>query len=177
MEEKTNYLSHHGVQGQRWGVRRYQNSNGTLTEAGKKKYGIKAARKYYKSEYGLKTKRYRAKTLDKYKRYDKRISNNDRKRHKLEAGLSKEQINRGRSAVAKARKTKWAIASVSGATVAAGAAAIIATGGMALPFEAVTASISGGIIGTSTALKGIRRTVRYARESRAYNKAEKRLKS
>lgn len=29
------YLAHHGVRGQRWGVRRYQNSDGTLTSKGK----------------------------------------------------------------------------------------------------------------------------------------------
>ena len=31
-------LYHHGIKGQRWGVRRFQNSDGTLTEAGKKRY-------------------------------------------------------------------------------------------------------------------------------------------
>lgn len=29
------YLAHHGIKGQRWGVRRYQNPDGTLTEKGK----------------------------------------------------------------------------------------------------------------------------------------------
>ena len=33
------YLAHHGIKGQQWGVRRYQNPDGTLTEAGKKRYG------------------------------------------------------------------------------------------------------------------------------------------
>lgn len=35
---ETNELYHHGVKGQKWGVRRYQNSDGSLTNAGKKKY-------------------------------------------------------------------------------------------------------------------------------------------
>ena len=31
-------LYHHGIKGQRWGFRRYQNKDGTLTNAGKKRY-------------------------------------------------------------------------------------------------------------------------------------------
>lgn len=33
------YISHHGIKGQKWGIRRYQNPDGTLTEEGKKRYG------------------------------------------------------------------------------------------------------------------------------------------
>lgn len=32
------YLYHHGVKGMKWGVRRYQNKDGTLTNAGKRRY-------------------------------------------------------------------------------------------------------------------------------------------
>ncbi len=31
-------IYHHGIKGQRWGVRRYQNPDGTLTEEGKRRY-------------------------------------------------------------------------------------------------------------------------------------------
>lgn len=50
------YLSHHGILGMKWGIRRYQNDDGTLTAVGKKRYGnaetefseLNAARKEYK---------------------------------------------------------------------------------------------------------------------------------
>jgi len=35
-----NELYHYGIQGQKWGVRRFQNPDGTLTAAGKQRYGF-----------------------------------------------------------------------------------------------------------------------------------------
>ena len=34
------YLSHHGIKGQKWGVRRFQNPDGTLTAEGRKRQGL-----------------------------------------------------------------------------------------------------------------------------------------
>lgn len=40
-EYYSDYISHHGILGQKWGVRRYQNPDGSLTEEGRKRYGYK----------------------------------------------------------------------------------------------------------------------------------------
>ena len=36
-----NYLAHYGILGQKWGVRRYQNVDGSLTPEGRSHYGYK----------------------------------------------------------------------------------------------------------------------------------------
>lgn len=42
-----NKLKHAGIKGQKWGVRRYQNPDGSLTELGKKRYARDADEKGY----------------------------------------------------------------------------------------------------------------------------------
>lgn len=48
----SNELYHYGVKGQKWGVRRYQNADGTLTAEGKARYGdVKTMKKEARAEY------------------------------------------------------------------------------------------------------------------------------
>lgn len=39
MPYDSDYLQHHGILGQKWGIRRFQNPDGSLTAAGKERYG------------------------------------------------------------------------------------------------------------------------------------------
>lgn len=75
------YLAHHGILGQKWGVRRFQNPDGSLTNAGAKRY-VKLESKY---------NRYLAKS----KSFDDRISSARKKnRAKIENKISKLEAKR-----------------------------------------------------------------------------------
>ena len=41
-EDDSNYLEHHGIKGQRWGVRRFQDESGALTGLGKQRANLDA---------------------------------------------------------------------------------------------------------------------------------------
>ena len=45
------YLQHYGILGMHWGERRYRNKDGTLTEAGKKRYGTREKYEKGRKEY------------------------------------------------------------------------------------------------------------------------------
>lgn len=74
MEEYV--IQHHGILGQKWGVRRYQNADGSLTAAGKKRYSFsersKISSEHINKENSLRTK-YLNESSD-YKKYSKQAS-------------------------------------------------------------------------------------------------------
>lgn len=55
-KQYKDYLEHFGVQGMKWGVRRYENYDGTLTTAGKRRYGhLESAVANAKNDVGRET--------------------------------------------------------------------------------------------------------------------------
>ena len=125
MNENSNlYLMHHGIKGMHWGVRRYQNEDGTLTSEGKRRYAIQDARKYYKINR-LQRAQEKSKDPNFNNALDKEIRRTQSRSDRKKALLSKNEIDAGREIVAKNR-LNWA-----GANTAA-KAALTAAGAYAL---------------------------------------------
>lgn len=89
-------IEHHGIKGQKWGVRRYQNPDGTLTDEGKKH--IKEVTKSYDFTLKKGTKLYRVSTSTKDPTEDnkKYVSLSKEERAKWEKALGNAYLRRGR---------------------------------------------------------------------------------
>lgn len=74
IKDSPNELYHHGVRGQKWGVRRYQNKDGSLTDAGAKRYARDAREQGY-DKYDSQSKTY-YKTSKKNGRSDLKVDAN-----------------------------------------------------------------------------------------------------
>ena len=66
------WLAHHGIKGQKCGVRRFQNEDGSLTEAGKARQNMIDSHNYYKQLQKQENKNYN-KVLKERRRFDNSI--------------------------------------------------------------------------------------------------------
>ena len=106
-------IMHHGIKGMKWGVRRYQNEDGTLTAAGKKRAAKSLTKEYRKSRKTdprtdfLKLNRANSAARDYYRTQRTRsfltYRKSESKMNRKISGLSKDQIENGRYRVARAR--------------------------------------------------------------------------
>jgi len=65
------YISHHGILGMKWGIRRYQNKDGSLTDEGRKRLGLDRYDRDHNSDTVLKkgTKASRVVSTNRYDEY------------------------------------------------------------------------------------------------------------
>lgn len=90
MGTQMDYLAHHGILGMKWGVRRYQNEDGSLTKEGMKRYA---------REERLTEKREDVKYRSTLTDQELRDKINRLQLERQLRQLTDEEINRGRSAV------------------------------------------------------------------------------
>ena len=97
---RSDVLSHSGVKGMKWGVRRYRNEDGSLTVAGKKRYARDQQKTLNRFEKDLARgtakaaglKRYLVKTEGKFeKKYERYSKKNPKKAEKY--GRKRERLN------------------------------------------------------------------------------------
>lgn len=163
------YLEHSGIVGMKWGIRRYQNEDGSLTEEGKIRYGVKAGKEYYKV-HALSRKQNKTNSFKKYQKLNRKIEKHSEEKDRYESRINKEYVNLGRKKVATSKfygaSAKTVIGGVLGASATIAGAAIVATmsGGTVPVFYGAGAAIGSAIAAKKSDLNY------YRKEASNYNK-------
>lgn len=79
LTDEEEYIAHHGILGQKWGIRRYQNEDGSLTEEGKRRIygGGRFESSYNRMKRARKTVQYNKKVDSAAKKLEKSIEKGD----------------------------------------------------------------------------------------------------
>ena len=96
MNPQTSYLAHYGIKGMKWGIRRYQNKDGSLKPAGRKRYSSD-----YESTRSLRKKSYKELSNEELRSLNKRLNLESEYRRLNPKGIDKgQQVARQLLAVA-----------------------------------------------------------------------------
>lgn len=90
------YIIHHGIKGQKWGVRRYQNYDGQYTKAGLKRYRI-AMNRYEKNERNFNATK-AAYKQGKASKHELKLANRERRVSKRDVKKSYKDLKRDNQA-------------------------------------------------------------------------------
>lgn len=116
-QDSFRYLAHHGIKGQKWGIRRYQNPDGSLTAAGAKRYNAATiGRELNKNERHMATDKTRLAVarMKREKAYnrenDRKVEKYDKKIEKYEARV-KDGEKRAKELISVASKKGYSVSS------------------------------------------------------------------
>lgn len=112
MSEYPSYLIHYGIQGQKWGVRRFQNEDGTLTPEGIKRYANLLDKSEKSNRYKKKLNKFEDKTDIYGNKYAKTVKDKIIKSKRFDVGHEEEASEHAFAAADKRREGRNPISDV-----------------------------------------------------------------
>ena len=112
MSEYPSYLIHYGIQGQKWGIRRFQNEDGTLTPEGIRRYSDLLDKSEKSDRYKKKLSKFEDKTDIYGNKYARTVKDKIIKSKRFDVGHKEEASEHAFNAADKRREGKNPISDV-----------------------------------------------------------------